>query len=687
MSSGSSQYRDALRKEFEAAVAELLERQLTNPNLGRGWYSQIGNSVFDSCCLALEDSRDPHAHKSFPGTPHSKQARMHVISAPIGSGKTSFSVTFVAAMVRLAERNPGVPYGCLFVAEQIARADQIYRDLSVLIPGRVAIWTTDHDASPKSKVPTKVLNPAAKFTKEQLRDFPVAIVTHAFFTGKWSDKARYVSKQGYMQRRALTVIDERVEGVTVYDVDLATAAEVRQRIKEDANLAEEIGEPIDALVEFMSKREFAEGMGSLEKRTSDLETWREAERSLSWFTTPQAALHAKAHSNDDGFKAVFGFAKALALGYAFINRQHGVHFVGYETNLVIDPGTVLLDATSDIDGISQLCPWRQHQEVPHARYDNLKIVQVPAHTNKNLAVYLKSAKNRHTYVDWLVALIKEQVAPGQKALVVVKKSLIDNENVPTWPARDKRFETKKLYTEQWGWEIEGRSLCVVHWGTGVGDNTWKDADCVLLCDDFYLPRRTVIATAQGLRNHKATEGALGSMRSHNSKEPAVDVLQEGHILRWSKQMALRGKGREYDEHGICGHQKLIWTGSTKKCLANVAVLFPGAHIKVVQASDIKQTQAEAFLEIMRRTKLPSRLTHEEISALLKRPWRELSKHLMRNSYVLRELERLGWTYRPGRGRAGSFFERIERSAADGSLPLGYQDQGPDWSDTCEVRPS
>jgi hypothetical protein len=290
-------------------------------------------------------------------------------------------------------------------------------------------------------------------------------------------------------------------------------------------------------------------------------------------------------------------------------------------------------------------------------------------------MYLKAAKNRRTYVEWLASLIKEQVAPGQKALVVVKKALIDNENLPTWPIGDPRFGNKKLFTEEWGWEIEGRRLCVVHWGTGVGDNTWKEADCVLLCDDFYLPRRTVIATAQGLRNHKSTEGALGSMRSHNSKSQAVDVLQEGHILRWTKQMALRGKGREYDEHGVCGHQKLVWSGNAKKCLANVAVLFPGAHIKVIQGGDTKRTQAEAFLDIMRRPRLPSRLTHEEISALLKRPWRELSKHLMRNDYVLRELERLGWIYCPGRGRAGSFFERKERSRHQPAAGSGNANSG------------
>jgi hypothetical protein len=384
-----------LRLEFDAAVQELLEKNLTNPNLDKGWYSKIGDSLFDACYHALEDACHPDAHKGFAGSPYavSKYARMHVVAAPVGSGKTSFSLAFIAAIVRDAERNPDAPYGCLFVADQKSRADQIYRDLNTLIPGRVAIWTGDHDAGPGHREPTKVLNPAATFTKDQLKDYPVAVVTHKFFSGSGSYKARLALHQGRMQPRALTVIDERIEGVTVYDVDLAAAATVRKRIKEDENVADAMGEPMNALVAFMSDRDLI-GKGSLEKPSKDVEVWRAAERNLQWFTSPQATNYAKAHSNDPDLRAVFGFAKALATGYAFINRQLGTHFIGYETNLVIDPGTVLLDATSDVDGISELCRWREHQTVPHARYDNLQIVHVPPHTPKNLTTYLKSAKNR-----------------------------------------------------------------------------------------------------------------------------------------------------------------------------------------------------------------------------------------------------------------------------------------------------
>ena len=308
---------------------------------------------------------------------------------------------------------------------------------------------------------------------------------------------------------------------------------------------------------------------------------------------------------------------------------------------------MLLDATSDIDGVSLLCPWREHQEVPKARYDNPEIVHVPAPATirkKRLSQHLKSHKNRKEYVHWMVSAIMEHVESGQRALVVCKKTLFDNENVPTWPVSDPRHSDHELYTKNWGWDVDGRKLCAIHWGTGIGENTWNEADVVLLFDEFWLPRRTVIATTQGLRHHKATEGDLGNMGAMNSKAPAADIIEEGHRLRWTKQMALRGRGRSYDAQGVCGPQKLVCSGDFKKLLAHSEALFPGAQIQIVCPEDGgKQTQADAFLAILSRPKLPPKLTTQWIGQQMKKPWRDVSKHVLKQEAVLKAIENLGWT--------------------------------------------
>ena len=73
-----------------------------------------------------------------------------------------------------------------------------------------------------------------------------------------------------------------------------------------------------------------------------------------------------------------------------------------------------------------------------------------------------------------------------------------------------------------------------------------------------MPRRIAVATTQGYRGHKVNEGDLGSMRTLNSQARGVDSIADGHALRWTKQLALRGRARAYDENGVCGKQRLVW---------------------------------------------------------------------------------------------------------------------------------
>jgi hypothetical protein len=88
----------------------------------------------------------------------------------MGTGKTSFTLAFITALVRSASE---APLGCVFLVEQMAKADEMYRELSPLLPGKVAVWTTDHNVT--CSKPTKVLNPAARFHVDDLEARAVAI--------------------------------------------------------------------------------------------------------------------------------------------------------------------------------------------------------------------------------------------------------------------------------------------------------------------------------------------------------------------------------------------------------------------------------------------------------------------------------------------------------------------------------
>ena len=326
--------RDELRVEFDAAVQELIDKNLTNPLLTSRWYTQIGDSVFDACHRALGDVCEVKAPKrGFPGTPHAPSpARLHVVSAPVGGGKTSFSEAFIVALVKLSERDPNHPYGCLFVVDQITRADQIYRELDALIPGKVAVWSSEHD--PGCTERTKVPHPAGRFTKDQLKGRPVAVVTHAFFRGKGSYKAREVLHQGYTVPRALTVVDERIEEVTVYDVELSAAQHVRELVQRDENAVAHVGPRMDALVDFMHQRSLVVGA----------EVWRNQLRTKKPGAKPNANCNGSPHLlqplTPGHLVQTAAHSLCLALRRPWLRGTHTshatkgmVHAIGYKYNL------------------------------------------------------------------------------------------------------------------------------------------------------------------------------------------------------------------------------------------------------------------------------------------------------------------------------------------------------------------
>jgi hypothetical protein len=442
--------RETLRTAYDAVIEEIdssrPSRQLTN-----AFYSKVGDAIFDACYRAIEHS------EVFRGG--GKVApRLHVVSAPMGTGKTTFTVAFITALVRLGDRDPNAPHGCLFLVDQMVKADEMHRELSALLPGKVAVWTNDHDV--KCTKPTKVLDPSRRYHVDDLEHHAVAIVTHAFYKASRGHKALNVLHEGVSVPRALTVIDEQPNDVAIFDVTLEDAASVLKAVQQDEHKGDVVAPYMHTLVKFMADKTL--GSGSLEKPSDDPTAWDSTASSLAWFITTTAQDYVKGRqSSIHGLEAVFGYARAMASGYGFIARNGGdvPHFVGYHNKLELRPGMVLLDATADIDGITQLCPWRAYTKVPQANYSNLSIVHVKSCTKQRLSKFLGFAKNRLNFVDWMKETIVANTEPGQRALVVCSKSLFDNRNVPDWPERDQRFERPDVYLREYGWELEGRKLC------------------------------------------------------------------------------------------------------------------------------------------------------------------------------------------------------------------------------------
>src|SRR5215470_638265 len=211
--------REALKALYDEAIGQINPSRPTI-DLTTGFYAKTGDAVFDAGYLALSDYCKGSAGPR----------RLHVVSAPAGGGKTSYSYALMLALTRHADQQPDAPYGCVFVVDQIKKANEAFKELNALMPGKVAVWTVEHDPSCKKR--TKVPHPAAEFIKDELRHYPIIIVTHVFYNGLNGNKAHVlVRDKRVYSGRALTVVDERPEEVVIYQITLKEAQDVREKLE------------------------------------------------------------------------------------------------------------------------------------------------------------------------------------------------------------------------------------------------------------------------------------------------------------------------------------------------------------------------------------------------------------------------------------------------------------------------
>jgi hypothetical protein len=285
------------------------------------------------------------------------KAQYRVISAPTGSGKSSYAWALIAALIQAV---PGS--SALFLCETIDQCEDTYKELAKLVDlNDFAIWTSAHDrARPLEDIRREYeFTPSARFFARDLATHRVAVVTHAFYRGPRGDLARIYDGQ----LRTLTVVDERPKEVSLFDIDQGDVAKALDWAVVTFGNDTPAEKALKALRDYL--------VDTWETERPKGKNFKPLKRSdLSWFTSEEAsAVLGEKPDSLEGI--VIGFAQSLATGYAFMSRHdrstRGGRFVGYRMDLPILPGTVLLDATSDIDGVSQLVDWRPpflRQECP-----------------------------------------------------------------------------------------------------------------------------------------------------------------------------------------------------------------------------------------------------------------------------------------------------------------------------------
>jgi hypothetical protein len=377
-----------LRHAFNVALEELersREREPAHTGYAAGCHSAVfwaGWKAFTDTVGDIARERNPDApcarSNSAPATPD-----LHVVASGPGSGKTTAAKAFMVALTRVMGEEP-FPIGCALLVHHIETAHRAFTELSTSLPNKVAIWTSEHDADK----PFIVRRP--RFTANELEEHAVIVVTQEFFKGIRGDRARYFRRNGMKLPRVVTFIDEKVNEIEPYDLVLSQVAKVVEHVQDDDHAPSELRDGLAVLQGFVQNKLLSDR--NLETPAHDGQSWKAAEQ-LQWFTAEEAGQYARtqsaalrntrrARATPKDIAAVFGFARCMAQGRAFISRRNhgnnGSTFVGYERTLPQHTGMVLLDATADIDGVSELCPWRKNIKVPEERYDKLEIVHLPS---------------------------------------------------------------------------------------------------------------------------------------------------------------------------------------------------------------------------------------------------------------------------------------------------------------------
>jgi hypothetical protein len=582
------------------------------------------------------------------------KAQYRVISAPTGSGKSSYAWALIAALIQAV---PGS--SALFLCETIDQCEDTYKELAKLVDSNeLGIWTSAHDRSkPLEDIRREYeFTPSARFFARDLTSHRVAIVTHAFYRGPRGDQAR--NYEG--QPRTLTVVDERPKEVSLFDIDQGDVAKALDwavvKFGNDTPAEKALKALRDYLVDTW-ETERPKGKNFKPLKRSD----------MSWFTSEEAsAVLSEKPDSLEGI--VIGFAQSLATGYAFMSRHdrstRGGRFVGYRMDLPILPGTVLLDATSDIDGVSQLVDWRTPVPSPRVSYENLTVVHMAPPpevigSRERVTEIVKNAKRARPYAEWIRKTVVANTKPGEKVLVVTHKALLAHEYLP---------ESVSLGEDSY--DLEGRKVAFINWGYGIGSNRWKEATSVFLFGEFHIPKRGTVGTTLALIDQPAGTPRLDGMQSPNSQDEVFLSLQHGHLMRWEKQLAMRGNARNLTPDGVCGKQKLFVTSEFKRFSQYRKRLFPGATFIV--DSSVSETASEkggcGAVAALLMSSEQSCITSLGVKAITGVILKKNPERIVSNPLVKQAMQEGGWVYVSGGGRGNpSRFERVSNTDQDGAV--------------------
>jgi hypothetical protein len=233
---------------------------------------------------------------------------------------------------------------------------------------------------------------------------------------------------------------------------------------------------------------------------------------------------------------------------------------------------VLLDATADLNGLVALNEAIEEVKVPEVSYENLTVLHLQQPKQfKRIAEVTKSAAQARPYAEWMKSIVLANTQPGDDVLVVTHLAMLAHQYLP-----DAGDATKPV-------DWDGRKVNTLHWGgPWIGLNDFKNKTHVFCFSEFYQKRSTTIAQAHGWSGRPLDQDTLklAEGRRVQGDEFAPTGMYrsafEGHLLRWTKQLAMRGRARAVDRNAKAAPMVLVTSMDKGRLARNFNRMFPKA---------------------------------------------------------------------------------------------------------------
>jgi len=537
------------------------------------------------------------------------KAAIYSLSLPTGAGKSMSSVAYCAARYKT---DPS--FSCGIFVNEIREAVVMQKELEKLVGECCSkLWSHLHRKAHRNK---RIDDRA----KEQLGQIPERLVSkhelsrcrvifgthHALKNDIQSGRKNFTHYKD--NPRSICFVDEHPELAVVASVQPRDIVDLFQLFNkydpeyEGLSVLRDIASRMMTILNGLDKEtpEY-----SLQKFVSSEES--EVFEGMSW-----ADIFEKIKDDQNAAELVewalgiIHFLQESAAGSVFLDRRNHL-FVS--SRLSYNPGKgafVVLDATADVHGMLALLG-SDHKAFPNPvdiRYDHLEttILPYPSQFRKpSDAIKIKSLWD--DFGKWHLNLLRDNTQPGDKVLLISHKSVYTSKVIP--------FSLFSTTSKPTIWE--GREVYGLNWGAGLGSNSFKECNVVVEVGVFHIPRHVLMAQCHAWSGKTITQkmlnDAIGRPSGGDIMEPQGLYADpaKGHLLRWSKQLVMRGRARQVDENGVSLPMRYVSTSDPVLLMEHWNTLYPGAPTPRITTTVSKKagsygTRAQKTLDFLQSVK-------------------------------------------------------------------------------------